>query len=79
MAWKRAPYLDVRLVQFAAAAEVEAETIVPKEVSLAGRSMAGRLPPRIVRRRKAGFNIPNARWIKGEMKAFVEDCLSRRR
>ena len=40
--------------------------------------MDGRLPKEVIWRKKAGFNVPNARWIKGELKPFVMDTLSDR-
>ena len=33
--------------------------------------MQSRLPREVVWRKKAGFNVPNARWIKGELKPLV--------
>ena len=40
--------------------------------------MRGKLPAEVIWRKKAGFNVPNARWIKGELKPFVMDHLSDR-
>jgi asparagine synthase (glutamine-hydrolysing) len=76
----RGPFLDYRLVEFAA-------TVPPRyklrhlfcKKYLLKASMKGRLPDQILRRKKAGFNVPNARWIKGELKPFVTDHLSEER
>jgi asparagine synthase (glutamine-hydrolysing) len=38
--------------------------------------MRGKLPDSTLTRKKAGFNVPNARWIKGDLKPFVLDHLS---
>ncbi len=38
--------------------------------------MKGRLPATILNRKKAGFNIPKARWIKQGLKPFVMDHLA---
>jgi asparagine synthase (glutamine-hydrolysing) len=38
--------------------------------------MENRLPHEIIWRRKEGFNVPNARWIRGELKSLVQDTLS---
>ncbi len=75
----REPYLDYRLVEFAASLppNLKLRKLSQKKYILK-KSMAGRLPRRIIWRRKAGFNVPNARWIKGEMKSFVQDHLSPR-
>lgn len=73
----RVPFLDHRLVEFAAR--------IPPHLKLNGYRrkkhllksvMRGKLPEYILTRKKAGFNVPNARWIKGELKPFVLDHLS---
>ncbi len=75
----REPYLDYRLVEFAASLppNLKLRKLSQKKYILK-KSMAGRLPRQVIWRRKAGFNVPNARWIKGEMKPFVQDHLSPR-
>jgi asparagine synthetase B (glutamine-hydrolysing) len=42
-------------------------------------SMRGKLPDQILGRKKQGFNVPNARWIKKDLKPFITDCLSPKR
>lgn len=73
----REPYLDYRLVEFLAS--------VPPRLKLKGfchkkyllkASMRGKLPGSILWRKKQGFNVPNARWIKQTLKPFVMDNLS---
>lgn len=73
----RVPFLDHRLVEFTAR--------VPPHLKLNGYRrkkhilktvMRGKLPETILTRKKAGFNVPNARWIKGGLKPFVLDQLS---
>ena len=73
----RVPYLDHHLVEFAAALppalklrHYHARKHVLKRV------MAGRLPRRLVHRRKAGFNVPSSLWIKKHMKELVCDHLA---
>ena len=39
-------------------------------------AMHTRLPSRVLWRKKQGFNVPNARWIKEELKSFVMDHLA---
>lgn len=79
MAWgleARTPYLDYRVVEFAAA--------LPSRVkhgwgfggkALLRRATRGLLPDSIRLRSKAGFNIPNARWFRKDRRAFVEGHL----
>lgn len=73
----REPYLDYRLVEFAAALppNLKLRNLRQKKYILK-KSMVGRLPRRIIQRKKTGFNVPNARWIRGELKPFVLDHLS---
>jgi len=73
----REPYLDHHLVEFLAT--------VPPAYKLRGlhhtkyllkRLMDHRLPRSLVWRRKEGFNVPNARWIRHGLRGFVTDILS---
>jgi asparagine synthase (glutamine-hydrolysing) len=73
----REPYLDYRLVEFAASLppNLKLKDLHLKKYILK-KSMEGHLPKEVIWRKKAGFNVPNARWIKGELKPFVMDTLS---
>jgi len=71
----RVPFLDHRLVQF-----IES---LPPHLKLNGmsgkylhkRAMTKWLPPETVYRKKKGFAHPVANWLRGPMKALVDDCL----
>jgi asparagine synthase (glutamine-hydrolysing) len=75
----RSPFVDPRVVEFAAS--------LPADMKLRGRKLkyllrrvAGRyLPPEIVRRPKQGFGFPVGLWMQRDMKALVEDRLGRSR
>jgi asparagine synthase (glutamine-hydrolysing) len=73
----REPYLDYRLVEFAATlpARYKLRGFRHKKYILKA-AMRGRLPKAVLRRRKAGFNLPNAQWIGGGLRDFVRDTLS---
>ena len=73
----REPFLDYRLVEFMARVppRLKLKHGLHKKYLLK-RSMRGKLPQTILNRKKQGFNVPNARWIKRELKPFVTDCLS---
>ena len=73
----RVPFLDHRVVEFCAA--------LPKELKLRGfnegksllrRLMRGKLPDKVLQRRKAGFNIPVGPWLRGPLCEFARDLLS---
>lgn len=76
----RGPFLDYRLAEFVAS--------VPPGLKLKGlrqkkyllkAAMRGRLPDSILDRKKEGFNLPNAAWLRGDLRTFAADHLSPRR
>jgi asparagine synthase (glutamine-hydrolysing) len=75
----RVPFLDHVLVEFAAR--------LPERLKLRGfttkrilrDAMRGVLPERILTRRKMGFPVPFAQWMRGNWNAVAEDVLLDRR
>lgn len=71
----RSPFLDHRLVEFAAA--------LPSRWKLRGKNskyilkdtFADLLPRDILRRGKMGFGVPIARWFRQELKGYLQDVL----
>lgn len=71
----RAPLLDHRLMEYAGG--------LPSNLKLKGKEskyifkkmLEGRLPQNILYRKKQGFSIPLAVWLRGRMKDFVEKTL----
>ena len=73
----RVPFLDHRLVELAARIPPHLKLKdYHRKKYLLKQAMRGKLPDAILTRKKAGFNVPNARWIKGGLKSFVLDALS---
>jgi asparagine synthase (glutamine-hydrolysing) len=72
----RVPYLDHELVEFAFR--------LPERLKLRGlvgkwilrRAFKDRLPASILRRRKSGFSVPIAAWLRGEMAPLARDLLA---
>jgi asparagine synthase (glutamine-hydrolysing) len=72
----RAPFLDHRVAEYAAS--------LPANYKLRGRTSkyilkrAARplLPPFVLRRRKKGFGVPVAEWLKGKLRPMARDLLS---
>ncbi len=72
----RTPLLDYRLVEWA--------TRLPSRLKVRGLSkkrifreaMRGILPDPILDRKKAGFNVPMARWLREDLRDAVRDALS---
>jgi len=71
----RCPLLDHRLMTLAAR--------IPSKLKLRGRegkhvfkqAFAGWLPPEILNRRKQGFVVPLADWLRGDLREFANDIL----
>jgi len=72
----RTPFLDYRLVEFAAS--------LPRRLKLNGfhtkhllkQCMTGKLPKPILTRKKEGFSIPLKNWLRGELRPLMDDLLS---
>lgn len=73
----RVPLLDHRLVELAASVppSLKLKQLRVKKYLLK-KAMEGKLPDKIIHRRKAGFNVPVGQWVKSGMKDFVMDILS---
>jgi len=74
----RPPFLDHRIVEFAAS--------LPAEFKVRGRTlkfllrelMQDKLPPAIIRRKKEGFDIPMHDWFRGPLRPLLLDTLTDR-
>jgi asparagine synthase (glutamine-hydrolysing) len=72
----RPPYLDHRIIEFAAT--------LPDELRIQGRTqkvilkrlMKGKLPESVLRRPKTGLDIPTHDWLRGPLRTFLLDTLS---
>ena len=74
----RVPLLDLRLVEFMAQLPGDNKVRGLQLKYLLKRVAAQVLPRAILRRPKAGFNIPLARWLNTDLRATVEQHLSAR-
>lgn len=79
----RSPFLDHRLVEFAASLPVDLKVRNGQTKYLLKTAMRGTLPDRILDRDKMGFGVPIERWFRQDCREFVRDillsdrCLSR--
>ena len=72
----RCPFLDHRLVEFAATLP---ETMKLKQnigKALLRQVADNLLPPEITQRKKHGFDVPIERWLKEDLRAFFWDTVS---
>ena len=72
----RVPFLDHRLVEFAASlpSTVKVQDLATK--ALLRRAMRHDLPARTLRRHKRAFLVPLRRWLDGELRDMVVDTLT---
>ena len=72
----RAPLLDHRLVEFAAALPADWKLKGLRKKYLLRESQRGRLPDWVLDGRKQGFNAPVSQWFSGPLQDFARDTLS---
>jgi len=72
----RPPYLDHRIVEFAASLPENYKVRGSTLKYLLRELMRGKLPDRIIRRKKMGLDIPTHRWFRGPLSSLLQDALS---
>jgi asparagine synthase (glutamine-hydrolysing) len=72
----RVPFLDHELVEFAARLPPHFKLRKGVGKYILRKVMADRLPPSTLSRRKEGFNIPVAKWLRGDLSDLLQDTLS---
>lgn len=75
----RAPFLDPRVGQFAAALPLEYKLHGSKGKYVLKKALGKLLPPSILDRSKKGFGIPIADWLKGRLNPLMHDLLAPQR
>ena len=71
----RVPYLDHPLVELVAGIPVAAQFRRGRKTILK-RAVGDMIPREILHRKKMGFEMPLASWMRGPLRDFVHDCLS---
>ena len=72
----RVPLLNYRLVETVMRMPFNLKLKGFQRKHILRKAMAGILPSQIINRKKKGFNIPVARWLRGELKGLTTDMLS---
>ena len=75
----RAPFLDHRIGQFAAALPLEYKLRGSKGKYILRRAVEGLIPASVLDRPKKGFGIPIASWLKGRLNPLMHDLLDEKR
>jgi asparagine synthase (glutamine-hydrolysing) len=71
----RVPFLDHRLVEFAATLPQSAKLHHGRGKALLREVMRGVLPDAIIDRPKKGFPIPISPWLRGSLRQFTRESL----
>ena len=71
----RVPLLDHKVLEFAASLPPEYKVKGMQTKRVLKAAFAKVLPPEILNRKKAGFPVPYASWMRGELRKRIEDTL----
>ena len=72
----RPPYLDHRLIEFAASLPDRFKVSSRCQKLILRQLMKSKLPTSVLRRSKTGLDIPTHDWLRGPLRAFLEETLS---
>jgi asparagine synthase (glutamine-hydrolysing) len=71
----RAPILDHPVIEFAASLPAELKYNRGEKKYILKQAFRKVLPPEVMYRKKMGFSVPLAEWLRGELKEFTEKRL----
>ncbi len=72
----RPPFLDHRIVEFAAGLPQNLKIRGGKQKVLLRELMRGKLPEVVLHRKKSGFDIPTHDWFRGPLRGLLMDTLT---
>src|SRR6266545_3582969 len=72
----RVPFLDPLVTGFALALPDRLKVHGLRKKILLRKAVAPLIPPELLRRRKRGFSIPAAAWLRGDLEPFARETLS---
>jgi asparagine synthase (glutamine-hydrolysing) len=75
----RVPLLDHKVLEFAASLPSNFKVHHFTTKYILKKAFGGRIPDEIVKRKKTGFPVPYARWLRTELKEWLHDILFDRR
>ncbi|MGC1482867.1 MAG: asparagine synthase (glutamine-hydrolyzing) [Candidatus Acidiferrum sp.] len=71
----RPPFLDHRIVEFAATLPLSLKMRGSRQKIVLKQLMKNKLPEKILRRKKVGFDIPAHEWMRGPLREFLLDTV----
>jgi len=72
----RPPFLDHRIVQFAATLPMHLKIRGSRQKILLKELMRDKLPLPVLQRKKMGFDIPTHEWMRGPLRAMLLEVVS---
>jgi asparagine synthase (glutamine-hydrolysing) len=72
----RAPFLDHRVVELVSRLPLEYLVNRGQTKRILRAVLYRHVPPHLVDRKKAGFSVPLAAWLRGELRTWAQDLLS---
>jgi asparagine synthase (glutamine-hydrolysing) len=72
----RPPFLDHRIIEFAATLPPELKIRGSKQKFLLKQAMRDKLPQTVLTRKKMGFDIPAHEWLRGVLHPMLVDTLN---
>jgi asparagine synthase (glutamine-hydrolysing) len=72
----RPPFLDHRIVEYAAGLPSKLKIRGFRQKYVLKELLRGKLPDRILDRKKTGFDIPTHEWFRGPLRELLQDTLS---
>ena len=73
----RVPFLDHRLVEFLGATPTAKKmALLMRRKHILKRALRHQLPNSVLSRKKEGFNVPNALWLRNDLRSFAYDTLA---
>jgi asparagine synthase (glutamine-hydrolysing) len=71
----RVPFLDHKVLEFAASLPPDYKVKGRQSKRVLKKTFAGRVPEKILTRRKAGFPVPYGRWLANDLRELVNDTV----
>jgi asparagine synthase (glutamine-hydrolysing) len=71
----RSPFLDHVLMEFVATLPVSFKQVWGRKKRILKASLRGKMPDRLINRRKMGFSVPIAKWFRDDLREMARDVL----
>jgi asparagine synthase (glutamine-hydrolysing) len=73
----RTPFLDTDIVEFANSLPIKLKCKGLQRKYILKKLLEGKLPKEIIYRKKKGFGMPIAKWLRTDLKPLVDELLNK--